>query len=858
VARHMNVGVAARDGGKPGAAHRFWSVPEAGLIDQLGTSQTGLSDDEAARRLVTFGPNRVGAEVHAGDRAILLRQISSPIVLLLIGATVLSAFLGDEIDAAIILAIVVASAVLGFLQERGAVHAVRALLDSVRVHADVVRDGVEREVSFEEVVPGDVVLLRAGDLVPGDCRLLSADSLQVDESALTGESYPVRKMPGSAELDDPIRRRANCLFLGTHVVSGSGTAVVAATGARTEFGTIGTHLDRTEPPTSFERGLRSFGYLLMRVGAVLIAVVFVINVMSSRPVFDSLLFSLALAVGITPQLLPAIVTLTLSRGARRMASERVIVKRLSSIEDLGSMDILCVDKTGTLTVGTVSLESAIDLTGAPNDDVAAFAWRNAQHQQGFDNPIDTAILASVSPPAAPGRRLAELPYDFDRKRLSVAVELADGCTIITKGAFAPVRAICTRARIGDDDRPIEDFDQQIDLIFRDLSQSGYRVLALAIRACAPEATAVAAEDEQGMTLLGLLSFADPPKPGIDATLAHLAAAGITVRMITGDNRHAATHIATAVGLETANMLTGNDVRHLDDEQLAARAADTTVFAEIEPAQKERIVDALSRSGHSVGFLGDGINDALALRCADVGISVDRAVDVAKESAAIVLLNKDLDVLLGGIRLGRQSFANTLKYVFVTTSANFGNMVSMAGSTIILPFLPLLPRQILLLNFLSDIPGTTIATDSVDPEQLDHPTRWNIRFIRNFMIVFGLISSVFDYLTFAVLRIGFDADAELFRTGWFVVSVATELLVMLVLRTRRPFVRSRPGTALLVSSALIAGVTITMPFTFASEDLGFVSPSVGLLGALAAILVGYVVTTETAKHFFYRMPDRPVS
>lgn len=830
---------------------RFWSPAEPALLERLDTTVGGLTSDEATRRLSSVGPNRVGRERHAGDRALLVRQFSSPIVLLLIGATMLSMFLGDEIDAGIILAIVLASAGLGFLQERSAVHAVRTLLGSLQVHSEVMRDGRESQVAREEIVPGDIVILRAGDVIPGDARVLQAQALLVDQSALTGESYPAHKTPGTVDVSASIADRSNSVFLGTHVVSGTGTVVIVATGASTELGSIGTHLDTTEPPTSFERGLRSFGYLLMRVGAALILGVFAVNVILDRPVFDSLLFSLALAVGITPQLLPAIVTLTLSRGARQMASDRVIVKRLSSIEDFGSMDTLCVDKTGTLTRGTIALDTALNLDGDPDPTVAEHAWRSAHHQQGFANPIDAAILASVPTPSAPGERLGELPYDFERKRLSIAVDLPDGAVMITKGAYSSIRRISTGARLSDGRTvPIVDIEPQIDEIFRRLSSAGFRVLGIAVTPLTTAATTLTVTDERDMTLIGLLAFADPAKPGVGDTVAKLTAAGITVKMITGDNRHAAAHTAVAVGLDPDAMLIGSDLDLLSDADLVDRADRVSIFAEVEPTHKERIIRALHTAGHSVGFLGDGINDALALRAADVGISVDTAVDVAKESAAIVLLDKDLDVLLDGIRRGRQSFANTLKYVFVTTSANFGNMVSMAGATVVLPFLPLLPRQILLLNFLSDIPGVTIATDTVDSEQLDRPTHWDIRFIRNFMVVFGLVSSFFDYLTFAVLRIGFGADPGLFHTGWFMVSVATELLVMLVLRTRRPFLRSRPGAALLISSGLIAAVTMAVPFTFAARSLGFEEPPGRVLGALALMLVGYVVTTEIAKHLFY--------
>ncbi|MCE9621469.1 MAG: magnesium-translocating P-type ATPase [Actinomycetia bacterium] len=821
--------------------------------DSSTTAGTGLTSTEAAHRLALGGPNQIGADRHAGDLKLLVRQFANPIVLLLVAASVLSLFLGDTIDAGIILAIIVASAALGFTQERGAVHAIRALLASVQIHADVIRDGVETEVPIEGVVIGDIVVLRAGDVVPADAQLLTADDLHVDESALTGESYPARKQIGErdAGVDEPSRRSS--VFLGTHVVSGYARAEVTATGAATRLGKIGTELSQTEPPTTFERGLRSFGYLLMRVGALLVVAVFVINLAFDRPVLDSMLFSMALAIGITPQLLPAIVTLTLSRGARQMARERVIIKRLSSIEDFGSIDVLCVDKTGTLTVGSVRMEAALGVTGEPDPRVAQLAWQNAHHQNGFSNPIDQAILASVEEePQQLGSKIAEVPYDFIRKRLSVAVRTDGGATLVTKGALTSVRSVCSSARLADGTVvPLAHVGADLDAMLEKFSSHGLRTLGVATRSLPPSTTTCAIDDETEMVLVGLVTFADPPKAGAEATLERLAAAGVAVKMITGDNRFAAQHVADAVGLGTGAVVTGRDIDQLDDIGLESCVATTTVFAETEPPHKERIVRALSRSGHSVGFLGDGINDALAIRAADVGISVDTAVDVAKESAAVVLLDKDLDVLLAGIRRGRQSFANTLKYVFVTTSANFGNMVSMAGATLMLPFLPLLPRQILLLNFVSDIPASTIASDAVDEEQLTRPTHWDIHFVRNFMLVFGLVSSCFDYLTFAVLRLAFPDSSTLFRTGWFIVSVTTELLVMLILRTRRSFIRSRPSTALLASSATVAILTLIIPFTFAAHDLGFERPPARMLAALAAVLIGYVAATEAAKRVFYR-------
>ncbi|MFM8268022.1 MAG: magnesium-translocating P-type ATPase [Ilumatobacteraceae bacterium] len=836
----------------PAPTTPFWSVDEADLLERLGATPHGLTNAEADRRRAEVGPNRLGADRHASDRVLLFRQISDPVMLLLVIAAVLSVFLGDRIDATIILVIVAMSATLGFLQERGAVHALRALAGGVRVHADVRRDGAEREVWLDDVVPGDVVVLRAGDVVPADARVLSADQLLVDESALTGEPYPVHKQPTVSPADAAPTARRGAVFMGTHVASGRAEVVVAATGVATELGRIGRGLAAAEPPTTFERGARQFGYLLMRVGAAIVVLVLGTNLVLDRPVLDSVLFSLALAIGITPQMLPAIVTLTLSRGIRRLAARKVLVKRLSSIEDIGSIDTLCVDKTGTLTVGTVALDAVVDLGGAPSAEVARLAWLNAHHQQGFANPVDTTVLAAVPDPADVGVCRGEVPFDFTRKRVTVAVSTDVGTHLITKGAVATVLQICSTARLPDGRVvALDEVAAEVGERASQLASAGARVLGVAVREVSSTPTALSADDEHDMCLVGLLVLGDRLKPGITDTIDGLAAVGIAVRLITGDSRTGARQVAAAVGLDTSVILTGAEIDAVDDTELTRLAADCHVFAEVEPMHKARIVDALQAAGRSVGFLGDGINDALALRSADVGISVDTAVDVAKESAAMVLLDKDLNVLLEGIRLGRRIFANTLKYVFVTTSANFGNMVSMAGATLLLPFLPLLPRQVLLLNFLSDIPGMTIAGDGVDDELLAGPTRWDIRLVRRFMVVFGLVSSLFDYAAFAILYLVLDVGADLFRTGWFVLSVGTELLVMLMLRTRRPFVRSRPGRALVGTSVLVGAVAFALPWTGLGEELGLVAPSAGVMVAVVALLGSYVMVTELAKRIFYR-------
>ncbi|MGW2220897.1 magnesium-translocating P-type ATPase [Nonomuraea sp. NPDC001684] len=794
-------------------------------------AEPGLTSLEAQRRLRLHGPNQVaGPRGHRGLR-LLLAQFTSPIVLILIAATILSMVLGDLTDGFIILVIIVASGALGFWQEHSAGSAVDALLARVRVETEAIRDGREVSVPAEEVVPGDVLVLRAGDIVPADCAVERAQSLLVDESALTGESFPAEKGVAAE------------LYAATHVASGTATATVLRTGRATKFAELTAELAGHDVTTRFERGMTRFGLLLVRAMVVLVTAIFVVNVVLDRPVVDALLFSLALAVGLTPQLLPAIVAVSLSAGARKMAAEHVIVKRLDAIEDFGAMTVLCTDKTGTLTAGAVRLDQATGVGGEPSGEVLRLARLNAGLQHGFANPLDEAVLAGA-PPLDAAARLDEVPYDFQRKRLSVLVDEAGVPTLITKGALESVLAACTTARTDEGTVPLEAVREAVMGRFAELSRDGFRALGLAIAVLPGRSTATVA-DESGMTLVGVLAFHDPAKEGTAEAVRDLAGLGISVRLITGDNRLAAERIAREVGLG-GEVLTGADLDRLDEDALAARVAGGQVFAEVEPLHKERIVRALRASGATVGFLGDGINDAPALHAADVGISVDTAVDVAKQSAAIVLLDKDLKVIVDGVRLGRRTFANTLKYVRVTISANFGNMLSMAAASAFLPFLPLLPRQILLLNFLSDIPGTTIATDQVDPEQLRRPRSWNLSGIRTFMIVFGLLSSVFDIATFLVLRLGLDAGAGVFRTGWFIESTATELAVMLVLRTARPFFRSRPSRPLLLTSVAVAVLTVALPYTPVGGPLGLVPLTWPVLGALAALTVLYVAANEGAK------------
>ncbi|HJW21347.1 MAG TPA: magnesium-translocating P-type ATPase, partial [Candidatus Limnocylindrales bacterium] len=782
--------------GQPSAAGAFWALTVAQAFASVGSSPAGLATAEAARRLAAIAPGQ-GTGRRTSELALLARQFMSPIILILVVATLLSGALGDPTDAAIILAIVALSGLLGYWQERGATRAVEALLAVVEVQADALRDGKEIEVSIHDIVPGDVVRLKAGDVLPGDGLVLEADALLVDESALTGEAFPADKAAGVVAADAPPEKRSNTVFLGTHVASGSGTALILRTGADTEFGRISARLRQRPAPTGFERGMTEFGYLLLRVMVVLVVAIFIANVLLARPLLDSALFALALAVGLTPQLLPAIVTISLSAGARLMAARKVIVKRLDAIEDFGAMTILCTDKTGTLTAGLIELHDAMAIDGSPSDVVRRLALLNATLQVGFSNPIDAALVTAGGADTTAVSRLAEIPYDFVRRRLSVLVDDGGHHVLITKGALADVLAVSSAVQAEDGTTsPLDPARPAIQARFEALSAAGFRVLGVAVRDLGTATTATAA-DEAGLALVGLLTFLDPPKADVAQTVADLAASGISVRMITGDNRLVAAHVATLVGLG-GGVLTGADVDAIGDEALADKVVDASVFAEIQPLQKERIIRAFRAAGRVVGYLGDGINDAPALHAADVGISVDTAVDVAKQSAAIVLLDKSLRVLLDGVHEGRRTFANTMKYVRVNTSASFGNVLSMAIASVVLPFLPLLPAQILLINFLTDLPATTIATDSVDPEQLATPRAWNLDFVRDFMIVFGLISSVFDVLTFITLRLGFGTGESLFQSGWFVESVATELAVLFVLRTRRPFFRSGPSRLLVLA------------------------------------------------------------
>jgi Mg2+-importing ATPase len=830
---------------------KFWSLPAPKVLEQLETTPQGLSEDEAEARLGVYGANLLKPKRHTGTLTLLLSQFKSPIILILLFATGLSFYLRDHADALIILSIVLVSGLLGFWQERGAVNAVAKLLAMVQIKAAVRRNGEVREIPVEEIVPGDVVLLKAGDVIPGDCLILESKDLFVDEAALTGETFPVEKEAGVLAPDLPLSRRTNTLFMGTHVVSGTATVLVVLTGRGTEFGQVSAQLALKSPETEFERGVGRFGYFLMEVTLMLVISVFAINVYLHRPVLESFLFSLALAVGLTPQLLPAIISINLAMGAKRMAQDRVIVKRLASIENFGSMNVLCADKTGTLTAGVVQLHSAQCLEGQESKKVLFYAYLNAFYESGFTNPIDQAIRHHCCPDISGYRKLDEVPYDFLRKRLSILVAKGDEHLMITKGALSNVLAACSQAETRQGQVvELDPVREEIQNNFAAFSAQGLRTLGIAYRAMG-QATTITKDHETGMTFLGFLLVYDPPKEGIGETIQQMNRLGVSLKIITGDNALVAASVGRQVGIARSRVLTGPEIRRMSEEALLHKVKETQVFAEVEPNQKERIILALRKGGHVVGFMGDGINDASALHAADVSISVDSAVDVAKEAADIVLLEKDLGVLVKGVQAGRTTFANTLKYVFMATSANFGNMFSMAGASLFLSFLPLLPKQILLTNLLTDLPEMTIATDSVDAELVEKPRRWDIKFIRKFMITFGIISSVFDYLTFGALIWVLHASEAQFRTGWFQESVISAAVIVLVIRSRRPFFQSLPGRYLLVATILVVAATLLFPYTPLAVFFNFQPLAPEFLLMIGLILLLYITFAEVAKRFFYR-------
>ena len=834
----------------PSSSLPFWNTEPKEQFLSLQSSMDGLTTEEALLRQAKYGHNQLSQVSRSTDIRLFASQFKSPITLLLIGAAILSYFLHDQTDGMIIMIIVLISSTLGFWQERGAGNAVKKLLSMVQIKASVLRDKKWSEIPIKQIVPGDIVKLSAGDAVPADCLLVESNELFTDEAAFTGETFPVEKKVGIVPIDSPLAKRYNTLLMGSHVTSGNATALVIRTGLSTEFGLISKKLKAPQPETTFEKGIRKLGYLLMEITATLVVLILFFNMLLHRPVFDSFLFALALAVGLTPQLLPAIISINLAKGAQQMAMKNVIVKRLSSIENFGSMNILCSDKTGTLTEGKVKLHEATDPLGKNSEAVLFMAAVNALLQQGYKNPIDEAIVAAAPKEASAIQRLDETPYDFIRKRLAILAALPQGNTMIIKGAFNEVSQICAKIQMGQDVADMEGFRKDLNKKYEEFSQSGFRTLAVAIKLL-PGVNNISKADEHDLVFLGFITLFDPVKADARETITQLNALGVKLKIITGDNALIARYMALQLGFENPVIVTGKDMRLMSTDALVHQASQVHVFAEVEPNQKERIILALKKSDNVVGYMGDGINDATALHASDVGISVNSAVDVAKEAADIVLLDKDLSVIIDGIKEGRKVFLNTLKYIFMATSANFGNMFSMAGASLLLPFLPLLPKQILITNLLTDFPEMTIATDRVDEQSALKPRRWNMGFITKYMIVFGLLSSVFDYMTFGLLLFVLKANQREFQTGWFIESVISATLIVLVLRTQFSIFKSRPGKYLLAATLFVALFTLTLPYFPFAESLGFIPLPLHFYGLMLLIVILYIFSAEIVKRQFYK-------
>ncbi|HUW76954.1 MAG TPA: magnesium-translocating P-type ATPase, partial [Gallionella sp.] len=793
-----------------------------------------------------------------GERPLLIQYFShfkNPLVMILLAASAVSALTGEITGFVIIWAIVLMSVTLDFYQEYRAGRAAEELKKSVAVRATVLREGHPTKIPIAQLVPGDVVLLSAGDLIPADCRLLEAKDFFINQSLLTGESYPVekhaRELPAPA---DDLSQANNAIFLGTSVISGMATAMVCRTGSGTAMGNIADTLTVKLSPTAFELGTQNFGMLIMRLTFMLVLFVFLINAYYHRPLLDSFLFAIALAVGLTPELLPMVVTVTLSRGALRMAKKQVIVKQLAAIHNLGSMDVLCTDKTGTLTEGRIKLERHVDALGNDSAQVLQLAYLNSYFETGLKSPLDDAILKHEEIDASDWRKIDEVPFDFERRRVSVLVDQGEKRLLVVKGSPEDILGLSTQYAVGEtlETRPLDEQAlASIRALHDSMGRDGFRVLGIAWRTVAQDHPHAVVGDETELTFAGFAAFLDPPKESAAHALKALAADNVQVKIVTGDNELVTRYVCGKLGMPVMGVLTGSEIQQMGDTALAVRVREANLFCRVTPAQKNRIILSLKTQGHTVGYLGDGVNDAPSLRSADVGISVDSAVDVAKAAADMIMLREDLNVLHAGVQEGRRTFVNIMKYIMMGTSSNFGNMFSMAGATLFLPFLPMLPSQILLNNLLYDFSELPIPMDNVDNRYLSHPRHWDTAFIRNFMWVVGPVSSIFDFLMFFILLKVFGAGEALFHTGWFIESIATQVLVIFVIRTRGSPFKSRPNMMLVITSLGVVIVAALLPFTPIAAQLGFVAPPLLFFVILPAMVLCYLLAVEIVKRYFYR-------
>lgn len=833
----------------------FWTYESKDMLKKLNADENGLSSREAEKRIDKYGQNILEERRSSSNLEMFINQFKSPIIIILIFAAVLSIFLKDYTDGIIILIIIMISSLLSYSHENKANNAVKKLLSSVSVTSSVLRDGKFEEIDNAMLTVGDIINVKTGDMIPADCLIIEANSLSMDESSLTGETFPVEKNNQKVSADTVLSNRKDSLWMGTHVISGSGRAVIVNLAKDSEFGKITASLSEKDSATDFEKGIKNFGNLILHVTTFLIGLIFVFNIFLNKPFLESFMFALALSVGLTPQMLPAIISVNLSQGAKRMSEQGVIVKKLNAIENFGSMTVMCSDKTGTITQGKVKLDAALDCNGNKSDEVCKLAVINSYFQEGYTNPIDSAILDTYTGDFSNYKKLSEIPYSFETKLLSVIVRTDRNSSVrnimVTKGALTNVLDVCKTYENSDNSvGNIEDVKSQILDMFDKYSSQGYRVLGIAYK-LVEDGVDVQKLKAEDMNFAGLLLFIDPLKDDIKDVVAEMNRLGVSLKMITGDNHLIAKNIGAQIGLNPGKILLGDELDSYSISQLNKKVLDIDIFAEISPNQKEKIIMAYKQAGEIVGYMGDGINDSPAIKQADVGISVNTAADTAKDAASIVLLKNSLKVLISGINEGRRTFINTLKYIFIATSANFGNMFSMAGASLFLNFLPLLPKQILLTNLMTDFPSLQIASDSVDEEWLKYPVKWDMKFIKKFMILFGIISSLFDYMTFAVLLFIFKANEETFHTGWMFESIISAMVVMIIVRTARPVFASRPSSKLLIAIVGVAVALLAIIYSPINVYLGLISLPIKLLLALLGISLIYALTAEILKKSFYK-------
>ncbi len=826
----------------------FWSFDTGYWFEQLNSSDLGLNSI-ATRQSHPLSGKPQNLYSHFGKVFMLfIKQFTSPLVLLLIGAAILSIFLGDTSDVYIILFIVLSTGLLSFFQERNANRVVEKLQSIITLKSTVLRKGEQQQINSKDVASGDIIILKAGDIIPADCLVVEANELHVNEASLTGESYPVRKYPGTLQEHTELSKRTNCLWEGANIVSGSAKALAINTGADTIFGSIARSASATVE-TTFEKGIKDFGFFLMKITLILSLFILIVNLLAHKNIIESALFALALAVGMAPELLPAITSIAMSAGASRMLAKRVIVKKLASIQNLGEVDLLCTDKTGTITEGTIEVVGLIDAWEKDSPLVKKLAFLNASFETGYTNPIDEA-LKNISFETRPeAEKIGEIPYDFIRKRLSIAVKVDAEKTLICKGAFKQILSICTKVVLPDGNiESISSYQPAIESKFEQFGIDGLRVIGICYKNITAES--ILMDDEKEMIFAGFIVFEDPVKIGITETIDELKKLQVDLKIITGDNKNVAKSIGSKIGIINPVVLTGQEIFNTSPEALKLLVKQTHIFAEVEPQQKERILQALRKS-YTVAYIGDGINDVSAITAADVGISVENAVDVAREAADFVLMEKDLMVVVDGIKEGRKTFANTLKYIYISTGSTFGNMFSVAVASLILPFLPMLPQQILLTNFITDFPYLTIASDNVDKEQLEKPGKWNLKIISRYMVIFGIHSSIFDLITFLTLLFVLKVKESAFQTGWFIESSLSELFILFIIRTHKNFFKSQPAKYLFILSIIGLVVTLGLPYSPFANDLGLVPLPLVSLGAIVSILAVYIITADLLKVWFFK-------